>query len=163
MEGRAAENRIPESLNDAECIATAEKWFDYLDSKQLHDKSPRGNEIALEAWWGQMARFGRDKFLLAVEQSMASGRWNVELKDSFSSRTSKKSESSDWIAAVKAARAQPTDWEKRKAMLTDDQYEALKRTGSKAVAFGNDFELKTLKDIFESHLKDIRSGITTSN
>jgi hypothetical protein len=149
-------------MNTAQCLAAAEKWFDYLDSKQLHDKSPRGNEIALEAWWGQMARLGPETFLLAVEQSMASGRWNVELRESHATR-SRKSDSSDWIAAVKAAKAQPTDWEKRKAMLTEDQYEALKRTGSKAVAFGNDFELKTLKDIFESHLKDIRSGITTSN
>ena len=162
IDGRPAEHIIPESLNHADCLVAAEKWFDYLDSKQLQDKSPRGNEIALEAWWAQMARIGRENFPLAVEQSMSRGKWNVELHQQQSLRGCK-SDSADWIAVVKAAKAHPNDWEKRKAMLTTDQFEALKLTGSKAVAFGNDFELKTLKDIFYSHLKDIRSGITAGN
>jgi hypothetical protein len=162
IDGRPAENKIPESLNDSQCIASAERWFDYLDSKQLQDKSPRGNEIMLESWWGEMARLGREGFLQAVTQSIAAGRWNVELKEHQNGR-GHKSEPKEWIAAVKAAKAHPNDWEKRKEILPADVFEALKLTGSKAVAFGNDFELKTLKELFESHLKDIRSGIKTSN
>jgi len=162
IEGRAPENKMPESLNDSQCLAAAEKWFDYLDSKELQDKSPRGNEIALEAWWGQMAKLGREGFLEAVEQSMSRGKWNVELHEQQSGRA-RKSESKEWIAALKAARAHPADWEQRQKILNPDVFEALKRTGSKAVAFGNDFELKTLRELFESHLKDIRSGITASN
>ena len=160
--GRAPENRIPDSLNDNQCLAAAEKWFDYLDSKQLHDKSPRGNEIALEAWWGQMAKFGRDGFLEAVEFSMSRGKWNVELQENQNGRA-RKAEPKEWIEAVKAAKKFPDNWERRKQILDPDVFEALKLTGSKAVAFGNDFELKTLKELFESHLKDIRSGIKTSN
>ena len=162
IEGRAPENIIPESLNDSQCIAAAEKWFDYLDSKELQEKSPRGNKIALEAWWGQMAKFGRDGFLEAVQQSMSRGKWNVELLDQQGGRA-RKTESKEWMAALKAARSHPNDWEKRQKILDPDVFEALKRTGSKAVAFGNDFELKTLRELFESHLRDIRSGITASN
>jgi hypothetical protein len=139
-------------------MKAAETWMDYLDSKNLQDKSPRGNDIALQAWWQQMAKFGREGFLEAVQQSMARGKWNVELKEDQNGRVTKH-ESKDWLAALKAAKAHPNDWEKRKEILKPDVFEALKLTGSKAVAFGNDFELKTLKELFDSHLKDIRNGI----
>jgi len=162
IEGRAPEYRIPTSLDDTLCRAAAERWFDYLDSKQLQDKSPRGNELALEAWWGQMAKLGREKFLEAVEQSMSRGKWNVELVEQQNGR-SRKEESQDWVLAVKVAKAHPSDWKKRQELLPADVFEALKRSGSRAVSEGNSYELKTLKDIFESHLKDIRSGITASN
>jgi hypothetical protein len=159
---RPSENRIPDSLNDQECVAAADRWFKYLDVNGLELKNPKYNEPALEAWWCQMARLGREGFLLAVEQSMAAMRWNVELRDPPSGR-GRKTESKEWIAAVKAAKAHPSDWEKRKQILEPDVFEALKLTGSKAVAFGNDFELKTLKELFDSHLKDVRNGIKTGN
>ena len=162
IEGRAPETKIPDSLNDSQCLAAAEKWLDYLDIKGLQDKSPRGNEIALEAWWRQMAKFGRDKFLEAVEQSMSRGKWNVELHDHQNGRA-RKEESNDWVLAVKVAKAHPSDWKKRQELLPADVFEALKRTGSKAVAEGNSYELRILKDIFYSHLKDASSGITASN
>ena len=159
---RQAEHKIPESLNDQECRDAAERWFDYLDSKQLFDKNPRGNEIQLESWWRVVSQFGRDGFLQAVTESIAAGRWNVELRESGSSQSSKR-DSKEWLSALKAAKKFPNDWEKRKEILPADVFEALKLTGSKAVAFGNDFELKTLKELFGSHLKDIRNGIQTSN
>jgi len=109
-----------------------------------------------------MAKLGRDNFLAAVTQSIAAGRWNVELKDNQNGRARKK-ESQDWVLAVKVAKAHPSDWKKRQELLPADVFEALKRSGSRAVSEGNSYELKTLKDIFESHLKDIRSGITASN
>jgi len=162
IEGRAPEYRIPTSLDDTICRAAAERWFDYLDSKELQAKSPRGNEIQLASWWHEMAKLGRDNFLAAVTQSIAAGRWNVELKDNQNGRARKK-ESQDWVLAVKVAKAHPSDWKKRQELLPADVFEALKRSGSRAVSEGNSYELKTLKDIFESHLKDIRSGITASN
>lgn len=161
IKDRAPENKIPESLNDSQCLAAAEKWLDYLDIKGLQDKSPRGNELALEAWWGQMAKLGREKFLEAVEQSMSRGKWNVELVKQQNGR-SRKEESQDWVLAVKVAKAHPSDWKKRQELLPADVFEALKRSGSRAVSEGNSYELKTLKDIFESHLKDIRSGVQQS-
>jgi hypothetical protein len=162
--GTKSEITIPSKLNDHECLAAAETWMDYLDSKDLQDKSPRGNDIALQAWWQQMAKLGRDGFLEAVTQSMAAGRWNVELKQSYTER-GKPTASKEWLLALKAAKSFPKsdDWEKRKKALGDELFEALKRTGSKAVAESNDFEQKTLKELFESHLKDIRNGITVGN
>lgn len=164
IEGRPSEVRIPDSLNHAECLAAAERWFDYLDSKNLQEKSPRGNEIMLESWWAQMAKLGRDGFLDAVTQSIASGRWNVELKSSPADRV-KPPVSKEWLAALKAAKSfpKPDDWEKRKKALGDEIFEALKRTGSRAVAESNDWEQKTLKELFDSHLKDIRNGSPVSN
>jgi len=162
--GRALEHRIPDSLNDSQCLAAAERWFDYLDSKQLQEKSPRGNDIQLESWWLLMAKFGRDRFLEAVTQSIAAGRWNVELKAGSAERA-KPTASKEWLAALKAAKSFPKsdDWEKRKKALGDELFEALKRTGSRAVAESNDWEQKTLKELFESHLKDIRNGTSVSN
>jgi hypothetical protein len=164
IEGRASEHRIPDSLNHADCLAAAERWFDYLDSKHLQDKSPRGNEIQLESWWLLMAQFGRDRFLEAVTQSIAAGRWNVELKAGSAERA-KPTASKEWLAALKAAKSFPKsdDWEKRKKALGDELFEALKRTGSRAVAESNDWEQKTLKELFESHLKDLRNGTPVSN
>ena len=164
IEGRASEHRIPDSLNHADCLAAAERWFDYLDSKQLQDKSPRGNEIQLESWWMLMAKFGRDGFVEAVTQSIAAGRWNVDLKASLTERA-KPTVSKEWLTALKAAKSFPKsdDWEKRKKALGDELFEALKRTGSRAVAESNDWEQKTLKELFESHLKDIRNGTPVGN
>jgi hypothetical protein len=111
-----------------------------------------------------MAKFGRDGFLEAVTQSIAAGRWNVELKASSNERA-KPSASKEWLAALKAAKSFPKsdDWEKRKKALGDELFEALKRTGSRAVAESTDWEQKTLKELFESHLRDIRNGTTVSN
>lgn len=162
IKDRAQENRIPTSLDDTPCRAAAERWFDYLDSKNLQDKSPRGNEIQLESWWQEMAKLGHDNFLAAVTQSIAAGRWNVELKEQKNGQA-RKDESQDWVLAVKVAKAHPSDWKKRQELLPADVLEALKRTGSKAVAEGNSYELRILKDIFYSHLKDATSGITASN
>lgn len=162
--GRQSESRIPDSLNDQECISAADAWFAYLDANGLEAKNPKYNEPALQAWWNQMARLGREKYLLGVEQSMAAMRWNVEFREpQQASGRARKAESKEWLAALKAAKAHPNDWEQRQKILPPHVFEALKRTGSKAVAFGSDFELKTLKELFESHLKDITSGITASN
>lgn len=160
--GPPSEVLIPSKLNDPECLAAAEKWFDYLDSKGLQEKNPRWNEPQRQEWWMQMARLGREGFVEAVGQSIAAGLWNIRLDDR-KLASSKKRQSPEWIATIKAAHAFPEDWQKRKELLGDELFEALKRTGSRQVATANDFELQNLKDIFESHLKDIRSGSKTSN
>ena len=160
--GPPSEVLIPSKLNDPECLAAAEKWFDYLDSKGLKDKNPRWNQPQRQEWWMQMARLGREGFVEAVSQSIAAGLWNIRLDDR-KLGSSNKRQSPEWIATIKAAHAFPEDWQKRKELLGDQLFEALKRTGSRQVATANDFELQNLKDIFESHLKDIRSGSKTSN
>jgi len=162
--GQSREYTIPSKLESPECQAAAEKWFAYLRSKGLEDKSPEGNDIALAEWWLQMGRLGKDDFLNAVSQSIAAGRWNVELKTNYPDR-GKQTGSKEWLTALKAAKSFPKsdDWEKRKTALGGELFEALKRTGSKAVAESNDFEQKTLRELFESHLKDIRNGIPVSN
>ncbi len=161
----ASEVVIPKKLDDHECRQAAENWFSYLDKKGLEDKSPRSNDIALEAWWRQMSRLGRDGFLEAVEQSMAAGRWNVELKTPSPGRNSKSKpdESAEWIKCLNAARSYPTDYETRLQILGTELFEALKRTGTARVSNANDFELKTLSASFSEHLKDVRSGTKVSN
>jgi hypothetical protein len=164
IETRPREDIIPTSLNDVQCIEAAERWFDYLDSKQLQDKSPRGNEIALEAWWAQMARLGRDGFIEAVQQSIAAGRWNVTLKPEVPSSNRKIIlKDREWIKALKAARDFTSDYEKRAKVLGPELFEALKKTGTRAVAESNSFEQKTLKELFYEHLKDIRNAATVGN
>jgi hypothetical protein len=161
--GELREYTIPRKLENPECQAAADKWFAYLRSKGLEDKSPEGNEIALGEWWLQMGRLGKEGFLTAVSQSISSGRWNVRLDSTPESRAPKQKQSDEWIEAVKAAQQYPSDWEKRKSVLGDELFEALKLTGTAKVANANSFELKTLESLFESHLKDIRNGIPVSN
>jgi len=154
---RHQEHIIPKKLDDDECHAAAAKWFAYLNSKGLEDKNPDGNEIALEEWWRQMGKLSRADFLEAVSESIAGGRWNVTKSRSAHGRSSK-AQSEDWIEVQKAVKRFPDDWQKRKEMLGDARFEALKRLGSSKVADANDFELKSLEQIFESHLKDVNNG-----
>ena len=157
---RNPEYIIPGKLNDPECHAAAEKWFAFLASKGLDDKSPAGNEIALQEWWRQMARFGREDFLEAVSESIAAGRWNVT-KSRVQAGPVKSSakQSPDWIQARKGVSLYPDDWQKRQQFLGPEIFEALKRTGTAKVKAANDFELQSLGAIFESHLKDIREKV----
>lgn len=157
-EGAKPEFVIPKKLDDPECRAAADKWFAYLDSKGLEEKSPVGNDIAMEEWWRVMARMSREDFLEAVSESIAAGRWNPKRdKQASNGKLNPKGRASpEWIQAQKAVSLHPTDWQKRLDMLGSQVFEALKRTGTAKVRDANSFELKDLEPIFESHLEDIR-------
>jgi hypothetical protein len=160
----AQEYIIPKKLDDDECRSAAKKWFAYLVSKGLEDKSPDGNDIAIEEWWRQMARFGREDYLEAVSESIAAGRWNVK-KDRPSTQGAVKSSSShspEFIQALAVCRQFPDDWRKREAALPQDIARAVKATGSaQFLAAKNDWDLKTVAQIFDQHLKAIREGVVS--
>jgi hypothetical protein len=76
--------------------------------------------------------------------------------------------SDDLMQTLKVCKSHPgrDGWQEREKSLTAEQVQALKRAGGSAAlieAAGNDWNLQTFADLFESHLKDIRSGIKTSN
>ena len=69
----------------------------------------------------------------------------------------------EWIKALKTAQQYPSNWERRKEILGDELFEALKRTGSVKVAESDSYGQKALREVFFAHLKEIRDGIKTSN
>jgi len=69
---------IPEKLNTPECLAAAERWFDYLDGRQLQDRNPRYNAPQLQVWWQKMGRKTPAEFLRDIEGSIAKGWKAVE-------------------------------------------------------------------------------------
>lgn len=71
--------------------------------------------------------------------------------------------SSDWIRALNITRQYPDDWQRRQKELGDDLFYAMKKTGTARVANAHGAELGTLEKLFNENLKDIRSGIKTSN
>ncbi|MDI7089662.1 hypothetical protein QMN71_23200, partial [Escherichia coli] len=79
------------------------------------------------AWWRQAGRLGPEKFLAQAEKAMAEG-W-VSLRDVPQSQESAHG-NDEWIKVLKTAQQYPSNWEKRKEILGDDLFEALKRTGS---------------------------------
>lgn len=92
------------------------------------------------------------------------GRWaNLRKPTVQKTYSAKQKLSPSFVLAVKAAQQFPQDWQRRAKVLEPDLFEALKRTGTPKVAAANDHELQTLDAIFNSHLKDIRSGIKASN
>lgn len=150
---------IPKKLDTEQAQAAARRWFDYCLSKGFYDKVPQSGSPQEESFWRDAARqFGSSEvFCDSVDHTMANGwRTLTKPKASITSKSKQKS-SEDWIEAQKASRLHPTDWQKRKELLGPERFEALKRTGSSKVADANDFELKNLQELFESHLKDVRS------
>jgi len=153
---------IPEKLNNAEARTAACKWFDYLLSKGLDDKVPPDDSPQMEAFWQDAARQhgSASVFADSVEHTMANG-WRTLTKRR--GAKVKADQSTDWIEAQKAVTMFPDDWQKRKEILGDERFEALKRTGTAKIKDANDFALKSLGELFESHLKDIRNGSKTGD
>lgn len=157
---RKLEHLIPSKLSDAECSAAAEKWFAYLASKGLEDKSPEGNEIALEEWWRQMAKFTRSDFLEAVSESIAGGRWNVTKSRQQANGSSKKDGYPDDLLLIcTTCKQYPQDIPKRKEILGPKLFEIAKRLQIVNIldAIGNDWKMKSLVQFYSQHLKDIES------
>lgn len=158
-----AEIAIPEKMHTKAVLTTVQNWFRHLASKDKLDKIPEPNSPQEQSFWNVIARMGPESFVEAAENSMQNGWVTLREKHGGGTNGSPGRLSDDWLKALKAAQQHPSDWEKRKAVLGNELFEALKRTGTTKVATANDFEQKTLRELFESHLKDIRNGITVSN
>ena len=154
------EIQIPEKLNTPEVMKVVGEWFQHLENKGKHEKIPPRNSPQEQAWWRQAGRLGPEKFLAQAEKAMAEG-W-VSLRET-AQPASQATSSSEWIRALNITRQYPDDWSRRQKELGDDLFEAMKRTGTARVANAHGAELGTLEKLFNENLKDIRSGIKTSN
>jgi hypothetical protein len=154
------EIQIPENLNTPEVMKVVGEWFQHLEHKGKHEKIPPRNSPQEQAWWRQAGRLGPEKFLAQAEKAMAEG-W-VSLRETTQAAL-QASSNSEWIRALNITRQYPEDWSRRQKELGDELFEAMKRTGTARVANAHGAELGTLEKLFNENLKDIRSGITTSN
>lgn len=154
------EIQIPERLNTPEVMKVVGEWFQHLEHKGKHEKIPPRNSPQEQAWWRQAGRLGPEKFLAQAEKAMAEG-W-VSLRDVQQSQESAHV-NDEWIKVLKTAQQYPSNWEKRKEILGEDLFEALKRTGSVKVAESDSYGQKALREVFFAHLNEIRNGITASN
>jgi len=163
-EGRKSEHLIPKKLDDAECHAAAEKWFAYLASKGLEDKSPEGNEIALEEWWRQMAKLSRADFLEAVSESISAGRWNVKLTQARGDSKSKTNGRypDDLLKICTVCKQHPQDPAKRREILGAKLHEISRRLDVQTIlsAIGDDWKMKSLNQFYGQHVKDLECKTT---
>lgn len=156
---REFEHIIPGKLDDPECREAARKWFAYLESKGLEDKSPAGNEIALEEWWRQMAKFTRVDFLEAVSESIASGRWNVTRSRS---RDGNGKPAAPWpddlIRIQYVCRQHPQDPAHRKTILGARLHEISRKLDIATILAADDeWKMKTLNQRFQQIMKEFEA------
>ena len=159
---RKLEHLIPKKLDDAECHAAAEKWFAYLASKGLEDKSPAGNEIALEEWWRQMAKFTRAEFLEAVSESIAACRWNVTKNRAAINGNGKPSSAypEEFMLICSTSQQYRDDIPKRKEILGPRLFSIAKRLGITNIleAIGNDWKMKSLVQFYNQYASEVEAA-----
>ena len=152
---------VPEKLNNASCTTAAGQWFSYLLSKGLDDKVPEANSPQEQAFWKHHAKLTSEEFVASVEQSMAQG-WKTIVTIKPDARPTTRGQqaniNTDWIKALKSTRQHPTDWESRKAAIGAELFEAVKRTGTAEVAAVTSYNENMIRQIFFSHLEDIRNA-----
>lgn len=163
-EWRKPEHIIPKKLDDAECYAAAEKWFAYMASKGLEDKSPEGNEIALEEWWRLMARMTREDFLEAVTESIAAGRWNVtkDRKPNGGKAGTNGHYPDDLLKICTVCKQHPQEPAKRREILGPKLHEISRRLDVQTIlsSIGDDWKMKSLNQFYGQHLKDLECKTT---
>jgi hypothetical protein len=153
---------IPESMNTPEIIRLVGKWFHHLRAKDKHEKVPDENSPQEESFWQQIAKMGPERFRDAVVRSMAEGWVTFREDRGGASSPAKASHSHEFIQALAVCRQFPDDWRKREAALPQDIAKAVKLTGSaQFLAAKNDWDLKTVAQIFDQHLKAIREGVVS--
>lgn len=160
--GGADEVVIPKKMRTPECLKAADRWMRYLDEKGLNDKRPDG-AIALEAWWGQMARIGPEKFPEAVERSIARAMWNVAVLPDPAKETGPKAtkpdSNDDWLHTLNICRkyssATMADTMARKEELTPQQLEAVREVGLHRIANCDSFDYKQVFEMFMHALRKV--------
>lgn len=161
---------IPEKLNTAQAISSAEKWFGYLLSKGFDDKVPPRGSPQEEAFWQSSARTFQtpEAFCDAVQYTMANGwRTLTKMKDS-KAKSNGKSESQDWILTQQACRQFPNDFQKRLDMIGHECRDALKAAGGvgQLISLTHELDIKAMGERFDFALANIRkatNGTAKSN
>lgn len=156
---------VPEQINTEEHREIVGRWIDYTRLPTNEAKPIEPNSMEEQELWRIIAAWKADIDSLSAAVSAAIlGKWaNLRKPTVQKTYAAKQKLSPSFVLAVKAAQQFPQDWQRRAKVLSPEIFEALKRTGTAKVASANDHELQTLNTLFESHLKDITSGITASN
>lgn len=157
---------IPEHINTEQFREIIGRFVSYTrSSSKTNGKPIESNSMEEQELWRMVGtwKVDADSLSEAVSAAIIGGWANLRKPSVSRVYGSKQKLSPAFVLAVKAAQQFPQDWQRRAKVLEPDLFEALKRTGTAKVEVANDHELQTLNTIFESHLKDIRSGITASN
>lgn len=156
---------IPDKINTQQFREVVWRWIDYTRRPTNEANPIEPNSMEEQELWRLVAAWDVDAETLSAAVGAAIlGRWaNLRKPTVQKTYSAKQKLSPSFVLAVKAAQQFPQDWQRRAKVLEPDLFEALKRTGTPKVAAANDHELQTLDAIFNSHLKDIRSGIKASN
>jgi len=157
---------IPENINTEQFREIIGRWVIYTRSNAKANGKPiEENSMEEQELWRMVGtwKVDADSLSEAVSAAIVGGWANLRKPTASRQNGGKQKLSPAFVLAVKAAQQFPQDWQRRANVLEPDVFEALKRTGTAKVATANDHELQTLNTLFDSHLKDIRSGIKTSN
>jgi len=157
---------IPEQINTPEFREIIGRFILHTRrSSRLNGKAIEPNSVEEQELWRMVGtwKVDSDSLSAAVSAAIVGGWANLRKPNVQKTYPPKQKLSPSFVLAVKAAQQFPQDWQRRAQVLSPEVFEALKRTGTAKVAAANDHELQTLNALFESHLKDISSGITASN
>ena len=157
---------IPEHINTEQFREIVGRFVNYTRaSSKTNGKPIQSNSMEEKELWRMVGTWKVDADLLSEAVSAAIvGGWANLRKPAGTKAFAKFTKFSDeFVEAIKAAQQYPSDYARRLKILGEHKFEALKRTGTAKVADAKDSQLQALGEVFDSHLKDIRNGITASN
>ncbi len=159
--------RIPQNLNEHD-LAEITRWVIAMrDEPTFFPGSPSLQEKVRRA--GILKKDGHDIAELVSLAIAGSYKMLYPERDSGGKKRGGKSRySDDLLTTLKVCRSHPgrEAWQEREKSLTADQMTALKRAGGSAAlleAASSDWTLQTFSEIYEAHLREVKSGIKTSN
>ena len=112
--------------------------------------------LAVKAFAASVA--GKDPEFIAHPATWLNGERWMDVECASPTQGPQATANTDWIEALKRTRQYPTDWESRKAAIGAELFEAVKRTGTADVAAVTSFNENMIRQIFLSHLEDIRNA-----
>lgn len=157
---------IPEHINTEQFREIVGRFVNYTRaSSKTNGKPIESNSMEEQELWRMVAtwKVDADSLSEAVSAAIVGGWANLRKPAGTKSYAKFTKFSGEFVEAIKAAQQYPTDYETRLKILGEHKFEALKRTGTAKVADAKDSQLQALGEVYDSHLKDIRNGITASN
>lgn len=165
---------IPEHINTEQFREIIGRFVNYTrSSSKTNGKPIEANSMEEQELWRMVAtwKVDADSLSEAVSAAIVGGWANLRkparAKDGRTG-TAKNRYSEDLTETLKVCKtyAGRDNWQAREKYLSKEQMQALKASGGSSAlidAARDDFALQNFASLFESHLKDIRSGITASN
>jgi hypothetical protein len=157
---------IPEHINTEQFREIVGRFVNYTRaSSKTNGKPIESNSMEEQELWRMVGtwKVDADSLSEAVSAAIVGGWANLRKPAGTKAYAKFTKFSGEFVEAIKAAQQYPTDYETRLKILGEHKFEALKRTGTAKVADAKDSQLQALGEVYDSHLKDIRNGITASN